>query len=101
MNKTGVIDAPVVPNERTSGGTQDAPRLAALHDRFETLLRNRIEGVTVNGVLDSRLSGASFLTFDGIDVDALIVHLPSFDLSAASACHSGVPELSYALRATG
>ena len=55
----------------------------------------------MNGVLGSRLSGASFLTFDGIDADALIVHLSGLDLSAASACHSGTPELSYALQAVG
>lgn len=79
----------------------DAPRLAALRDRFEFLLRNRVEGVTVNGALDSRLPGASSLTFDGIDADALIARLPGLDLSAASACHSGTPEASYVLRAIG
>ena len=79
----------------------DAPRLAALRDRFEALLRDCIEGVTVNGALHSRLPGASSLTFEGIDADALIARLPDFDLSAASACHSGTPEPSYVLRAIG
>ena len=79
----------------------DAPRLAALRDRFEALLRDRIESVTVNGALDSRLPGASSLTFDGIDADALIARLSDLDLSAASACHSGTPEPSHVLRAIG
>ena len=85
--------------ERVPG---DTPRLAALRDRFEALLRDRTEGmVTVNGALHSRLPGASSLTFDGIDADALIARLPDLDLSAASACHSGTPEPSYVLRAIG
>ena len=79
----------------------DAPRLAALRDRFEALLRDRTEGVTVNGALHSRLPGASSLTFEGIDADALIARLPDLDLSAASACHSGTPEPSYVLRTIG
>ena len=81
--------------------TDDARRLVALCDHFEALLQNKTEGVTVNGALDGRLPGASSLTFDGIDADALIARLPDLDLSAASACHSGTPEPSYVLRAIG
>ena len=79
----------------------DAQRLAALRDRFEALIHDRIEKVIVNGAHDSRLPGASSLTFDGVDADALIARLPDLDLSAASACHSGTPEPSHVLRAIG
>ena len=94
----GFGEATRIAAERLPG---DARRLAALRDRFEALLRDRIEGVTVNGALDSRLPGASSLTFDGIDADALIARLPDLDLSAASACHSATPEPSHVLRAIG
>ena len=79
----------------------DAERLTALRDHFETLLQDRIKRVTLNGALDSRLPGASSLTFGGLDADALIAHLPDLDLSAASACHSGTPEPSHVLRSIG
>ena len=80
---------------------EDVRRIAALRDYFESLLQDRIGGVTLNGALDCRLSGASSLTFDGVDADALIARLPEFDLSAASACHSGTPEPSHVLRMIG
>ena len=79
----------------------DARRLAVLRDYFEMLVRDRTEYVTLNGALHGRLPGASSLTFDGIDADALIARLPDLDLSAASACHSGTPEPSHVLRAIG
>ena len=94
----GFGEAARIAVERLPG---DARRLAALRDRFEALLRDRTEGVTVNGAFHSRLPGASSLTFDGIDADALIARLPDLDLSVASACHSGTPEPSYVLRAIG
>ena len=79
----------------------DAKRLATLRDHFEMSLLARTENVTLNGALDSRLPGATSLTFDGIDGDALIARLPNLDLSTASACHSGTPEPSHVLRAIG
>ena len=82
--------------ERLASDTQ---RLADLRDHFETLLQDRADNVTLNGALHSRLPGASSLTFEGIDIDALIARLPDLDLSAASACHSGSPEPSHVLRA--
>ena len=81
--------------------TADAQRLAALRDRFEARIQDRIENVIVNGAHDNRLPGTSSLTFDSVDADALIARLPDLDLSAASACHSGTPEPSHVLRAIG
>lgn len=79
----------------------DARHISSLRDHFEALLQDRVEGITVNGALSNRLPGASSLTFEGVDADALIARLPDFDLSAASACHSGTPEPSHVLRAIG
>ena len=79
----------------------DVLRLAALRDHFETLIQERTENVTLNGAFDNRLPGASSMTFDGVDADALIARIPDLDISAASACHSGTPEPSHVLRAIG
>ena len=80
---------------------EDARRIAALRDHFETLIQAKLEKVTINGALDNRLPGASSLTFEGIDADALIARVPDLELSAASACHSGTPEPSHVLLAIG
>ena len=80
---------------------EDAPRIAALRDHFETLIQYRIEHVTRNGAIDNRLPGLTSLTFKDINADASIARLPDLHLSAASACHSGTPEPSPVLRAIG
>ena len=85
----------------TTAASIPAQRLAALRDRFEALIQDQTENVIVNGAHDNRLPGASSLTFNGVDADALIARLPDLDLSAASACHSGTPEPSHVLRAIG
>lgn len=79
----------------------DARYISSLRNHFETLLQDRVEGITVNGALHSRLPGASSLTFERVDADALIARLPEFDLSTTSACHSGTPESSHVLHAIG
>ena len=94
----GFGEAARIADERLA---DDARHISSLRDHFEALLQNRAEGITVNGALGNRLPGASSLTFDGVDADALIARLPDLDLSAASACHSGTPEPSHVLRAIG
>lgn len=80
---------------------QVAPRLAALRDRLEREITARIPEARINGALAHRLPHTTSITFPGADADALIANLPTFDLSAASACHSGAPEPSQVLRALG
>lgn len=80
---------------------EDGPRLAALRDRLEREIRERIPEARVNGCREHRLPNATSITFPGADADALIANLPAYDLSAASACHSGTPEPSPVLRALG
>lgn len=80
---------------------EEAPRLAALRDRLEREITARLPEARVNGALVHRLPHTTSITFPGVDADALIANLPTFDLSAASACHSGAPEPSPVLRALG
>ena len=94
----GFGEAARIADERLANDTH---HIAALRDHFEALLQDRVEGIAVNGALGHRLPGASSLTFEGVDADALIARLPDLDLSAASACHSGTPEPSQVLRAIG
>ena len=80
---------------------EDGPRLAALRDRLEREITERVPAARINGCREHRLPNATSLTFPGTDADALIANLPDYDLSAASACHSGTPEPSPVLRALG
>ena len=80
---------------------EEAPRLAALRDRLEREVTTRIPNSRINGALAHRLPHTTSITFPGVDADALIANLPTFDLSAASACHSGAPEPSPVLRTLG
>ena len=80
---------------------EEAPRLAALRDRLEREVTTRIPEARINGALAHRLPHTTSITFPGADADALIANLPAFDLSAASACHSGAPEPSRVLLALG
>lgn len=77
------------------------PRLAALRDRLEREITERVPEARVNGCREHRLPNATSITFPGADADALIANLPAYDLSAASACHSGTPAPSPVLRALG
>ena len=79
----------------------EAARIAALRDRFETLLGERVPGVRFNGCRKARLPGNSSVTFPGVPADALLAHLPHIALSAGPACESGALEPSHVLLAIG
>ena len=80
--------------------TEEAERIAALRDQFETLLMNALD-VKRNGNLKHRLANNSSLTFTGIDAEAIMVHTPELMLSTGSACTSGALEPSHVLQAIG
>jgi cysteine desulfurase len=79
----------------------EAPRLAALRDRFETLVTSALDGVTVNGQGAPRLAGTTNLSFAGIDSSSLLASLPDVAVSSGSACTSTRPEPSPTLLAMG
>jgi cysteine desulfurase len=79
----------------------EAVRLAALRDGLLEDLRAAVQGVAVNGTMDSRLPGNLNVSFAGIDAEALLMSLPEIALSTGSACSSASVEPSHVLRALG
>ena len=78
-------------------------RLAALRDRLEKTVTERIEGTGVNGSRWNRTPNTSNLYFDGIDGEALTIALDlrGFAVSTGSACSSGAITPSHVLTAIG
>ncbi len=83
----------------------EQPRQRRLRDRLFSGLMNSTPGVYLNGPTletpDLRLAGNLNLGFEGIDGEALILHLKQLAVSSGSACTSASPEPSHVLRALG
>ena len=62
---------------RTGGRSlaADAERLAALRDRLENAVLDRIPGAGINGARWNRMPNTSNMYFDGIDGEALVIAL--------------------------
>ena len=80
----------------------DAPRLAALRDRFENALL-ALPGVRVNGSVRQRAPNTSNLSFDAAGGEALVIalDLQGVMCSSGAACSSGAVEPSHVLTAIG
>lgn len=77
--------------------------LAALRDRLEQGILERVPGSGVNGSGAARVANTTNLYFDGVDAEALIIalDLKGLAISAGSACQSGATEPSHVLIAMG
>ena len=84
-------------------GPDEWMREAALRDRLEQGLLDRIPDSHVNGAGAPRTPNTTNLRFDGIDSDALLIalDLKGFAVSSGSACSSGATEPSHVLTAIG
>ena len=80
----------------------DAPRLAALRDRFENALLT-LPGVRVNGSVRGRAPNTSNLSFEAAGGEALVIalDLQGVMCSSGAACSSGAVEPSHVLTAIG
>lgn len=78
-------------------------RLAALRDRLEQSLLERIPGCGVNGRGAPRVANTTNIYFDGVSAEALLIalDLKGFAVSTGSACSSGAVEPSHVLLALG
>lgn len=81
----------------------DSVRLAALRDRLESSLLERVPGVEVNSGGVARLANTTSLRFGGIEGEALVIalDLAGFAVSSGAACSSGAVEPSHVLLAMG
>ena len=80
---------------------EESSRVARLRDRLLARLSESIEGIAVNGSLESRLPGNLNVRFAGIDASTLVTALPDVAVSSGSACSSAAPEPSHVLLAIG
>jgi cysteine desulfurase len=77
--------------------------MAALRDRLEAGILDRISGTGVNGARDRRTPNTSNIYFDGIEGESLVIALDlrGFAVSTGAACSSGAVEPSHVLTAIG
>ena len=82
--------------------TQPA-QLAALRDRLETAILDRISATGVSGARERRTPNTTNIYFDGLDGEALVIALDlhGFAVSTGAACSSGAVEPSHVLLAIG
>ncbi len=81
----------------------DGHGLAALRDRLEREVLDRIPAARVNGDPARRLPNTSNIRFEGIEGEAMVIGLDlrGFAVSSGSACSSGAVEPSHVLLAMG
>jgi len=77
--------------------------LAALRDRLERGILQRVPCSSVNGAVDSRLPNTSNIRFRGVEGEAMTIALDlrGYAVSSGSACSSGAVEPSHVLLAMG
>jgi len=81
----------------------EAQRLAALRDRFERAVLERVPDAFVNGAPSPRVPNTSNISFDRVEAESLLIalDLEGVAVSTGSACSSGTLEPSHVLRAMG
>lgn len=79
----------------------DRQRVQNLAAWFLDAIRERIDGVTLNGAATNRLANTLSLSFEGTDAESLAINLDleGISVSSGSACSSGSVEISHVLRA--
>ena len=81
----------------------EVPRVAALRDRFEQMLREARPGVRVHGAGATRLANTTNVCFPGVDAETVLIalDLEGFAISVGAACASGTMRPSPVLLAMG
>ncbi len=81
----------------------EAARLAALRDRLERGVLERVPGTRINSAGAPRTPNTTNIQFDGVDGEAMVIALDlrGFAVSSGAACSSGATEPSHVLSALG
>ena len=79
------------------------PGIAALRDRFESLLRSRFPGVVIFGEGMPRLANTSNFAIPGVSAESAVIalDLDGVMVSSGAACSSGKVQPSHVLEAMG
>jgi len=80
---------------------EESLRIAALRDKLEKTIVEKVDDCTVNGSTEHRLPNTSNISFPGIEGNALLASLPDLAVSSGSACTSSHPDASPVLLAMG
>ncbi|WP_416897231.1 MAG: cysteine desulfurase family protein [Minwuia sp.] len=80
---------------------EERKSISALRNGLWRALRDRVEGLTLNGSEIMRLPGNLNFRIEGADADDVIRNAPEIAVSTGSACSSESSELSHVLRAIG
>ena len=83
--------------------SSESVRLAALRNRLEAEILEKVPGTAVNGVREPRVPNTTNISFDAIEAESLLIalDLEGVAVSTGSACSSGTLEPSHVLRAMG
>jgi cysteine desulfurase len=105
-NVPGIVGFGVAAEMAGRGGAGLGPGpagIAALRDRLEAAVLDRIPGTGVNSAGANRVPNTTNIYFDGIDGEALVIalDLAGFAVSTGSACSSGAVTPSHVLTAMG
>jgi cysteine desulfurase len=79
----------------------DERRIKDLQDRMLIGIKNKLDGVVVNGSVDKRYAGNLNISFAYVEGESLLMGLKEVAVSSGSACTSASLEPSYVLRALG
>lgn len=101
LNVPGIVGFGAAATIAAAELASEATRLAALRDALLAGLRERIEGIQLNGAREPRLAGNLNLSVAGVDADGLLMRLRGVALSSASACSTATESPSHVLAAMG
>ena len=102
-NVAGIVGLGAAAALRAAEMGVDGPHLAALRDRLEAGLLERLEGVVVNGSRRHRLPNTLNVSLSGVEAEAVLVGLDLAGIAASSgsACAAGQSSPSHVLLAMG
>jgi len=100
-NTPGVVGLGAAAELARARLAEDAAHIAALRDRLERGVIERIEHCRISGDVDNRLVNTSNIAFLDIEGEAVLTHLDRAGIAAStgSACTAGSSEPSHVLRA--
>jgi cysteine desulfurase len=107
--RAGTENVPAIAGFGTAAGLAvsklgaERARMAAMRDRLEEAVLDRVPGTAINGAREPRVPNTTNISFENIEAESLLIalDLEGIAVSTGSACSSGTLEPSHVLRAMG